>query len=129
MDTIKQAMENLKRAQAILENSTRLYSEAKALVRKSIGAEYPLSSLTGRNYHYSRALWGGPKKGVTDAEFLVDYAYMEPHSIVVGSDDENDNFMELEVGETYLLFVLLEQDSTWDDEHPEIWESLYVKIS
>lgn len=48
MDTIKQAMENLKRAQAILENSTRLYSEAKALVRKSIGAEYPLSSLTGR---------------------------------------------------------------------------------
>lgn len=66
---------------------------------------------------------------MTDAEFLVDYAYMEPHSIVVGSDDENDNFMELEVGETYLLFVLLEQDSTWDDEHPEIWESLYIKIS
>jgi len=127
MEIVQKAMENLKGARENLENSTRLYREAKTLLRKSIGAEYPLLSLTGRDYIYSRALWGSPKNGVTDADFLSHYTYMEPYSVVVGSDD--DNFMGLEVGATYVHFILLEQDSSWDDENPEFWESMFIKIS
>lgn len=127
METIRKALDHAKAAEENFINSMQIYKDAKALVRRAIGAEYPLDSLIGKPFIYTKAMWGSPDTGVTDLDFLGRRAYMKPYAVEVGSYD--NNLMGFEVGETYVHYVVLEHSSSFDDDEPEIWESLFIKIS
>lgn len=103
---------------------------AKANVRKTLGEEHPLSSFVGKEFTYTRAMWGSPRKGVFGEDDLKYYDYMEPLMLEKGSSaNEAQRELGLEDDAIYACYVCLEQDSSWDNEFPEYWEYLFVKVS
>jgi hypothetical protein len=83
--------------------------------------------LVGKDYIYTRAMWGTPNKGVTDAAYLKQNEHMQAYQLEIGNSPESH--MRFEQGAIYACYVMLEHDSSWDDEHPEFWELLFIKIN
>lgn len=127
MKLTQQAMNISNEAQNSVLAAQKTYQRTKSLIRESLALEYPLSSLTGKDYIYTRAMRGTPNKGVTDVAYLKQNDHMQAYQLEMGSNPESH--MGFEQGAVYACYVTLEHDSSWDDEHPEFWEMLFVKIN
>jgi hypothetical protein len=127
MELTQRAIQIAKEAHESVVTAQKTYERTQVLVREAVAAEFPLSSLVGKDYIYTRAMWGTPDKGVTDAEFLQKHAYMEAYQLEFGKNPHSH--MGFEDGAIYACYVSLESGSSWNDKHPEFWELLFVKIN
>ena len=105
----------------------KFYRRTQALVREAVETEFPLSSLVGKDYIYTRAMWGSPNKGVTDVNYLKQYEHMQAYKLEFGGEPENH--YGFEQGAIYACYVFLEHNSSWDENQPEFWEMLFVRIN
>lgn len=106
------------------------HKKAKDAIRHALGEEYPLSALVGKPFIYSRAMWGSPTTGIMDDAAVLHYAYMQPLMLEVGREaGQQHSRMGFEEEGLYACYVCLESESSWDDEHPEYWEYLFVKLN
>lgn len=103
----------------------KTYQRTKELIREALAVEYPLSSLVGKDYIYTRAMWGEPNKGVTDENYLKQHEHMQAYQLEFGSNP--DSYLGFEPGAVYACYVVLEEDTTWENE--EFWELLFIKIN
>lgn len=127
MELTQKAIQISNEAQESVLKAQKTYQRTKDLIREVLAAEYPLSSLVGRDYIYTRAMWGEPNKGVTDETYLKQHEHMQAYQLEFGSNP--DSHLGFEPGAIYACYVVLEEDSTWASEHPEFWELLFIKIN
>lgn len=127
MELTQRAIQIAKEAHESVVAAQKTHKHTIGLIREAMSVELPLSSLVGKDYLYTRAMWGTPDKGVTDADFLHKHAYMEAYQLEFGKNPHSH--MGFEEGAIYACFVALEQDSSWADDHPEFWELLFIKIN
>lgn len=97
----------------------------RKILQKLIAKEFPLSSLQGHKCAYTKATWGS-----TNIDILNhDYHYMMPYDIVKGTDLTESVLEEIgRADDDFVIYVSLEQGSSMDEEYPEVWEYLFVKI-
>lgn len=127
MELTQRAIQIAKEAHESVVTAQKTYERTKVLVREAVAAEFPLSSLVGKDYIYTRAMWGTPDKGVTDAGFLERHKGMQAYQLEFGENPANH--YGFEQGAIYACYVFLEHDSSWADDCPEFWELLFVKIN
>lgn len=127
MELTQRAIQIAKEAHESVVTAQKTYERTQVLVREAVAAEFPLSSLVGKDYIYTRAMWGTPDKGVTDADFLQKHAYMEAYQLEFGKNPHSH--MGFEEGAIYACYVCLESGSSWNEKDPEFWELLFVKIN
>jgi hypothetical protein len=127
MELTLKAIQIAKEAHESVVTAQKTYKRTQGLIREAISAEYPLSSLVGKDYIYTRAMWGTPNKGVTDADYLKQHEHMQAYKLEFG--DNPESHLGFEPGAIYACYVCLEHDSSWNDEHPEFWELLFVKVN
>jgi hypothetical protein len=127
MELTLKAIQIAKEAHEAVVIAQKAYERTQPLIREAVAAEYPLSSLVGKDYIYTRAMWGTPDKGVTDAEFLERHKDMQAYQLEFGTNPANH--YGFEQGAIYACYVCLEHDSSWNDAHPEFWELLFVKVN
>ena len=68
---------------------------------------------------------GEPNKGVTDEAYLKQHEHMQAYQLEFGSNP--DSYLGFEPGAIYACYVVLEEDTTWENE--EFWELLFIKIN
>lgn len=127
MELTQKAIQIAKEAHESVVTAQKTHKRTKDLIRETMAVELPLSSLVGKDYIYTRAIWGTPDKGVTDAEFLERHKDMQAYQLEFGENPSNH--YGFEQGAIYACYVFLEHDSSWDDKCPEFWEILFVKIN
>jgi hypothetical protein len=127
MELTLKAIQIAKDAHESVVTAQKTYKRTQGLIREAIAAEHPLSSLVGKDYIYTRAMWGTPNKGVTDADYLKQHEHMQAYQLEFGENPANH--YGFEQGAIYACYVCLEHDSSFDEEHPEFWELLFVKIN
>ena len=125
MELTQKAIQIAHEAQESVLKAQKTYQRTKDLIREALAAEYPLSSLVGKDYIYTRAMWGEPNKGVTDEAYLKQHEHMQAYQLVFGSNP--DSYLGFEPGAIYACYVVLEEDTTWENE--EFWELLFIKIN
>lgn len=127
MELTQKAIRISNEAQESVLTAQKTYQRARELIREALAVEYPLNSLVGKDYIYTRAMWGEPNKGITDETYLKQHAHMQAYQLEFGSNPDSN--MGFEPGAVYACYVVLEEDSTWASEHPEFWELLFIKIN
>lgn len=125
MELTQKAIQIAHEAQESVLKAQKTYQRTKDLIREVLAAEYPLSSLVGKDYIYTRAMWGEPNKGVTDETYLKQHEHMQAYQLEFGSSP--DSYLGFEPGAIYACYVVLEEDTTWENE--EFWELLFIKIN
>lgn len=125
MELTQKAIRISKEAQESVLAAQKTYQRTKELIREALAAEYPLNSLVGKDYIYTRAMWGEPNKGVTDDAYLKQHEHMQAYQLEFGSNP--DSYLGFEPGAVYACYVVLEEDTTWENE--EFWELLFIKIN
>lgn len=127
MELSLKAIQIAKEAHESVVTAQKTYERTQVLIREAVAAEYPLSSLVGKDYIYTRAMWGTPDKGVTDTEFLERHKDMQAYQLEFGANPASH--YGFEQGAIYACYVCLESGSSWDEKHPEFWELLFIKIN
>jgi hypothetical protein len=127
MELTLKAIQIAKEAHESVVTAQNTYKRTQVLIREAVAAEFPLSSLVGKDYIYTRAMWGTPDKGVTDAVFLERHKDMHAYQLEFGANPASH--YGFEQGAIYACYVCLEHDSSWEEEHPEFWELLFVKVN
>jgi len=127
MELTLKAIQIAKEAHESVVTAQKTYQRTQGLIREAVAAEYPLSSLVGKDYIYTRAMWGTANKGVTDVDYLKQHEHMQAYQLEFG--DNPESHMGFEEGAIYACYVCLESGSSFDEEHPEFWELLFIKIN
>lgn len=127
MELTLKAIQIAQEAHESFVTAQKTYKRTQALIRESVAVEFPLSSLVGKDYIYTRAMWGSPNKGVADVDYLKQYEHMQAYKLEFGGEPEN--YYGFEQGAIYACYVFLEHDSSWEEDHPAFWEMLFVKIN